>query len=160
IAVEAEGAVQADLHHRLATLQLREFGERSRGLATLRSALDRVPDHEPSRVAIEGLLEDSDLFDQAFEALEGVSRTLGRTDALAKLYGRKVDRATEVRERNRARLDLARVLDEQSKDPTAAQRVVEAALVDDPQDADALAEVERLAPVTGGWKEAGDALAK
>jgi tetratricopeptide (TPR) repeat protein len=159
IATEADGPTQAELTFRLACIQLKEFGEKQRALSTLRTALERMPEHGASREVLEGLLDDDDLFEEAFEALEQVYRALGRADDLAKLYERRVRRAHGVRERNRARLDLARVLDEQSHDAARAQRVVEEALGDDASDPDALAELERLAGVTGQWKEATDALA-
>ncbi len=160
IAIEAEGTAQAELYHRLASLQIKDFGEKARGLATLRLALERVPDHAASREAIEGLLGEDGLFDDAFEALEFVYRALGRSEDLAKLFERRVGRAQDGREKTRARLELARVLEEQVRDGARAQRVVEAAVADDPDDEDALAELERLAPTTNGWREAGDALAQ
>jgi len=159
-AVEAEPAAQVELNFRLASLQIKEFGERAKGLSTLRSGLERVPDHEPSRQAVDSLLDDEGLFAEAFETLETVYRALGKNAELGTLYERRVTRARDPREKNRARLELARVLDEQVHDPARAQRAVEAALLDDPADPDALAELERLAPVTNGWREASDALAK
>jgi golgin subfamily B member 1 len=158
VAVENDPGAQADLYHRLATLQIKEFGEKSQGLATLRLALEKKPDHDASRQSLEALLEDPLLFDEAFESLEGVYRQLGRTDDLSKLYERRIGRASSVRDRSRARLELARVLEEQVKDPNRAQRVVEEALAEDPSDESALAELERLAPINAGWREAGDAL--
>jgi tetratricopeptide (TPR) repeat protein len=56
------------------------------------------------------------------------------------------------------RLDLAKVLEERSNDPKAAQKALEKAFGDDPTDADVLAEIERLAPITQGWAEASQAL--
>jgi tetratricopeptide (TPR) repeat protein len=159
IAVEGRPDDQAELYHRLATLQIEEFGERSRGLATLRQGLERLPDHAPSRASLEALLEDDDLFDDAFEALESVHRTLGRGEELAKLYDRKVARASSGPERARARLDLARVLEDTVGDRARAQRVVEAALAEDPSDDEALGQLERLAAADGAWKQAADALA-
>jgi tetratricopeptide (TPR) repeat protein len=158
VAVETDPEAQADLYYRLATVQIKDFGERSQGLATLRFALEKKPDHEPSRASIEGLLDEPLLFDEAFESLEGIYRRLGRTDDLARLYERRVGRAGSVRERSRARLELARVLEEQVHDPVRAQRVTEEAAFEDPSDEAALDELERLAPINGGWREAGDTL--
>ena len=158
IALDSDAAKQADLYHRLASLQIKSFEEKSRGLATLRLSLERVPDHAASREAIESLLADEGLFDEAFEALEFVYRTLSRNEDLAKLYERKVARAQTTRDRGRARLDLAKVLEDQVHDAARAQRVVEAALAEDPSDEDLLAEIERLAPMTNGYREASDAL--
>lgn len=158
IAVEAGAPVQADLLHRLAGLQIREFGERAQGLSNLRQAIERVADHAPSREALEALLADDALFQEAFEALESVHRALGRHEDLAKLYERRVARAQSTRDRTRARLDLARVLEDSVGDRGRAQRVVEAAVIDDPSDVDALSDLQRLAPTTGGWRQAADAL--
>ncbi len=159
VAVETDAAVQAELTFRIACLQLKEFGEKRKALGTLRAALERVPEHGASREVLEGLLDDDDLFQDAFEALEWVYRALGRSEDLAKLYERRVGRAHGSREKNRSRLDLARVLDEQAHDAARAQRVVEEAIAEDASDPDALAELERLAGVTGQWKEAAEALA-
>jgi tetratricopeptide (TPR) repeat protein len=158
VAVETDPGAQADLYYRLATVQIKEFGEKSQGLATLRLALEKKPEHDPSRASIELLLDEALLFDEAFESLEGIYRQLGRTDDLARLYERRVGRAGSVRERSRARLELARVLEEQVHDAVRAQRVAEEAVFEDPSDEAALDELERLAPINAGWREAGDTL--
>jgi golgin subfamily B member 1 len=159
IAVEAQAAVQADLLHRLASLQIDEFKEKSQGLATLRVALERVPEHAPSRAVMEKLLDDDALFDDAFDALDQVLRTLGLSEDLATLYERRVSRATGTRDRTHARLELARVLEERVGDKSRAQRAVQAAVAGDPSDDEALQELERLATANGGaWAEAADAL--
>ena len=160
IAIEGTATLQADLYHRLAVLQIKEFGEKSQGLGTLRSALEKVPDHGPSGEAALALLDDDALFADAFDVLEGMYRSLGKSEELAKLFERRVARASGPREKIRARLDLARVIEDHVKDAPRAQRTVESALALDPTDVDAMTELERLAPVTGGWKEAADALAQ
>jgi tetratricopeptide (TPR) repeat protein len=159
VALEAGASEQADLYHRLASLQIKSFDEKGQGLATLRLALERVHDHAASREALEALLEDSTLFEDAFEALEVVYRALGQSEDIAKLYERRVTRAQDLAERTRARLDLARTLEQDVHDPARGQRVVEAAIGDDPANDDALAELERLAPITSGWDKAAEALA-
>ncbi len=159
IAVEADAGAQADLLHRLAILQVNDFGERAQGLSTLRQALERVPDHAPSREVLEGLLDDGALFEDAFETLEFVHRTLGRTEELAKLYERRVARAPSTRDRIRARLDLARILEEMVGDRPRAQRAVGAAVSEEPSDEDSLAELERLATINNAWAEAAETLA-
>jgi tetratricopeptide (TPR) repeat protein len=158
IAVEADASVQADLLHRLAVLQVNDFGERAQGLSTLRQALERVPDHAASREVLEGLLDDGALFEDAFETLEFVHRTLGRTEELAKLYERRVARASSTRDRIRARIDLARILEEVVGDRPRAQRAVGAAVSEEPSDEDSLAELERLATINNAWGEAAETL--
>jgi len=151
---------QAELHHRLAVLQIDKLGEKAQGLATLRVALEKVPDHAASRETLERLLADDALFDEVFETLESVYRALGMGEAIASLYERKIARADGAKARVRARLDLAAVLEKDVSDAARAQRVVEAALLDDPTDADVIAELERLASANGGFGAASEALAR
>ena len=159
IALEKDAVAQADLWHRLASLQIGEFGERSQGLATLRQALERAPGHAASRQALEKLLDDGALFDEAFDALESVLRTIGANEDLAKLYERRVGRALTVQDRTRARLELARVFEQSLHDVARAQRAVEAAMAEDAADDETIAEVERFAGANGSWSQAADALA-
>ncbi len=158
VAVESDAEQQATLYHRLAKLQLDKFKARSEGIATLKLALDRKGDHAPSREALEALLDDAELFTDVFDVLEGVYRQLGRPQDLASLYERRVGRASVARDRSRARLDLARVLEEDVRDPVRAQRVVEEAVAADPSDESAIDELTRFASLNNAWKEACDAL--
>jgi tetratricopeptide (TPR) repeat protein len=160
IAVETSGPAQADLHHRLASLQIDALGDKAQGLTTLRLALERVPDHAQAREAVERLLSEDALFEDAFETLEGVYRTTNRGEDLARLYERRVERADGLRARTRARLDLARVRENEANDPVGAQRAVEAAVIGEPTEPDALAELERLAEKNDAWRDAADALAR
>ena len=151
---------RADLLHRLAVIQIESFGDKSQGLSTLRTALEKAPDHGPACKALEALTDTRELFEEAAEALEHVYKTLGDHGALARLYEKRITYAATPGDRVRLRLDLARVLEERAADPKAAQAALEAAFADDPTDADVLAEIERLAPITGadGWKSASLAL--
>ncbi|MGK4007849.1 tetratricopeptide repeat protein [Sorangium sp. So ce1036] len=158
VAVTTGDREQADLFYRLAVIQIESFGDKSQGLGTLRQALDRAVDHERASAALEALTEDPTLFDEAAEALEGVYRTRGDNAALARLYEKRIRFAPTGVERIRMRLDLAKVLEVRSNDPRAAQETLEKALADDPSDPDVLGEIERLAPVTGGWASAAAAL--
>ncbi|HEY8073873.1 MAG TPA: hypothetical protein VIF62_07185, partial [Labilithrix sp.] len=85
IQIEPAADAQADLYHRLASLQIDALGDKAQGLATLRLALERVPTHDKAREAVEQLLaadaessrggEGGSLFDDAFDTLEGVYRS-------------------------------------------------------------------------------------
>lgn len=151
---------QADLLHRLAVIQIESFNDKPLGLATLRQALERSPEHDAAGKALEALTDTKDLFEEAAEALEGVYKIRNDHASLARLYEKRIQYASAPSDRVRMRLDLARVLEERSNDPKAAQAALEAAFGDDPSDADVLAEIERLAPITGGWGAAADALDK
>lgn len=149
---------KADLMHRLAVLQIEAFENPTEGLATLRVALERSPNHEKAREALEKLTDDKDLFEEAAEVLENVYRQSGDNSALARLYDKRIQYAPSAGERVRMRLDLSRVLEERSGDTKAALEVLQKALDDEPGDSDVLSEIERLAGATDGWKSAADAL--
>lgn len=160
IVLEEDQSVRSDLYYRLADLQIRSLGDKIQGLATLRLALERDPSHEASRVAVEQLLQEEGVFEEAFEILETVYRTTRRTTELGQLYARRVGRADGVPGRTRARLDLARVLENEASDTSSAQRAIEAAVMEDPYDGVVVAELQRLAEVTSEWAAAANALAK
>ncbi|HXX68803.1 MAG TPA: tetratricopeptide repeat protein [Polyangiaceae bacterium] len=159
IAVESDARLQADLSFRLGQLQLHSFHQKAEGLASFRRALERVPEHSASQEAIASLLEDDVLFEDAFEALETVYRTTRRNEDVARLYERRVARARTTRERTRASLELAHVLETTVGDRARAQRAVQAALSTDPGEEEALAELERLATANSGWSDATATLA-
>lgn len=159
IAAESDARAQADLAFRLGTLQLRSFNQKAESLASFRQALERVPEHTESQEALASLLDDDALFDEAFDALETVYRTTGRTQDVAQLYERRVARARTTRERTRASLELAHVLETTVGDRSRAQRAVQAALSADPGEEEALAELERLATANSGWADATATLA-
>jgi len=158
VAVEQSEQVQAELYFRLALLQIESFKEPARGLSSLRMALDRAQDHEAAVDELEKLTAQHDLFEEAAEVLESVYRARGRTDRLAKLYEKRVAHADSPEERVDMRRSLSRVLEDECKDPVAAQRVLEQGLLEAPTDGALLDELERLAARTGDWPGAASAL--
>jgi tetratricopeptide (TPR) repeat protein len=159
-AVEDTDAAHAELHYRLALLQIHEFREPARGLASLRVTLERAPDHESAARELEQLTDDRELFEEAAEILETVYRLRGQTERLAALYEKRVRFAETPSERLEMRRSLARVLEEDCGDPGAAQRALQQGLAEDPTDETVLQELERLAPITGDWKGAAEALSE
>jgi tetratricopeptide (TPR) repeat protein len=159
VAAVADGKAQAALLYRLGDLQVREFGHKVQGLSTLRQALERAPEDAPSRTAVAALLDEDELFEDAFDALTAAYRALGSGEEVATLFEKRVTRAKSTRDRIRARLDLAQTLEEMTKDSKRAQRAVEAALGEDPADSDTLDALERLAEKNGEWQRAADAFA-
>jgi tetratricopeptide (TPR) repeat protein len=158
IEIATEPNDRTDLRRRLAEVQIRHFGQKREGLQTLRSALEEVPDHPGARETLESLLDDTDLFEDAAEALEPVYRNANDHAKLASLFERKIDRAPQ-RDRTRLRIDLAHVLEEKATDPKAAQRQIERAFRDDPTEPEIMSELDRLLPITGEWREAADVIA-
>ena len=158
VSVEDSDERQADLYFRLAQIQIEKFEEPARGLGSLRMALERVSAHEAAVAELEKLVENEELFEEVSEILESVYRARGLTDRLAKLYEKRVGFADSVEARIDMRRNLARVLEEEGKDPRAAQRVIELGLAEAPEDSALLEEIERLAPITGEWDKACQAL--
>jgi tetratricopeptide (TPR) repeat protein len=153
-----DSAAQADLHHRLADIQVTHFRDPARALGSLRAALDAVPGHAASVASLEKLSSDRDLFEESAELLEGVYRAQGDTSRLAGLYEKRVSFAEGVEARTAMRLRLARVLEQDARDPAHGQSVLEQGLAESPGDAGLLDEIERLAGTTGGWTSAAGAL--
>jgi tetratricopeptide (TPR) repeat protein len=156
--LEPSDEAQAELSYRLGLLQIRDFEEPGRGLASLRQALERVPSHRGALEELEKLTAKRELFEEASEVLEGVYRTLADNGKLAWLYEKRVDRAEDRGARVEQRKNLARVLEEDVKDPSRAQQVLQAALADDPADSGLLDELERLAAVNSAFPAAAEAL--
>ena len=149
---------RAELHARLAGIQLRHFNEGGQALASLRAALELNPMHDGARTELEQLIGQRDLFEEASEVLEGVYRARGLTDALAALYEKRVEFADSPDERQEMRKALAGVLEQELGNPSGAQRVLQQGLVENPEDADLVDEVERLAAISGDWAAAAEAL--
>lgn len=158
VVLEDSDERRAELYYRLALLQIRDFEEPPRGLASLRLALEQFPEHDAAAEELEKLTNVRELFEEAAEILENVYRTRGRTDKLAELYEKRVGFAETPGERIEMRRNLARVLEDDCQDPAAAQRVLQQGLQDDLEDSILFDELERLASETGNWEGAAAAL--
>jgi golgin subfamily B member 1 len=156
--IENDPAVLAEIHYRLAKVQAEHFDDPARALSSLRSALERAPGHPASVEALEKLSDHRDLFEEAAEVLEGVYRTQGSTERLAKLYERRVAFAEGVEARADMRRKLAEVLEHDCRDPVAGLKVLTEGITEAPGDAALLEEIERLAGVTGAWSTSAAAL--
>jgi tetratricopeptide (TPR) repeat protein len=159
VALTSDPRAQADLYHRLGVLQLGELGDRTQGVATLRLSLEQAPDHEASRLAVEALLPDEALFDDAFDILQSVYRKLSMGDALAGIYERRVERAPSQRDKLLALLELSTVLGTEVGAQDRAQNAAERAVTLDPTDEAAVARLEELALAGGTFQAAQATLA-
>src|SRR5690606_38205047 len=149
---------RAELHARLAHIQLKHFNEGGQALISLRAALELNPLHDSAKTELEQLIEQRDLFEEASEVLEGVYRARGLTDALATLYEKRVEFADSPDERQEMRKALAGVLEQELNNASGAQRVLQQGMSEDPEDTDLVDEVERLATISGDWTSAAQAL--
>lgn len=158
MALEDSDQRQADLHYRVGRLKLEALGNPAEALSSLSSALERDRNHAGASEALEGMLADESLFDDVFRVLEDVYRQRGQTDRLAGLFERRVAKAKSAAERIDMRRGLARVLEDDCRDPAAAQKVLQQGLSDDPTDSALYDELERLGPITGDWAGAANAV--
>ncbi len=149
---------QADLYCRIAKLQMDAFREPAAALGSLRSAIERSPNHATARALLEKLTDQQSLFEEVAETLEAVYRAAGDNKALAALFGKRIGFAPGASERLRLRLDLARVLEDQASDPKGALQALLSALDDDPADSEVLAQIERVAAIVSGFADAAAAL--
>jgi golgin subfamily B member 1 len=117
------------------------------------------PSGPASRVrALEGLLDDSEFFEEVSEVLESVYRTLNDTTKLAALFERRIGLAATPEERLEARRTLARVLEDEVGDTAAAQRILQQGVLEEPGNLAVLEELARLAGITGEWSAAAETL--
>lgn len=158
VGLEEDAHARAELLFRLAGVQAGAFNDGAAALATLRECLAAWPDHPRACDSLETLLTRGELFDEVAETLEESYRGRDEHVRLVALLERRVARAPTSHERVRLRLDLARVLEERTKDPKRAQAVLEQALGDEVADPDVLAELERLAQINGDVASAARAL--
>ncbi|HEU4410540.1 MAG TPA: tetratricopeptide repeat protein [Polyangiaceae bacterium] len=158
VGLEDDPRARAELLFRLAEVQANAFNDGPAALATLRECLAAWPEHPRACDSLEALLSRGDLFDEVAETLEESYRARDEHARLVALLERRVTRAPTSHERVRLRLDLARVLEERTKDPKRAQAVLEQALGDEVADPDVLAELERLAQINGDVASAARAL--
>ncbi|MEY4548727.1 MAG: hypothetical protein RL685_4922, partial [Pseudomonadota bacterium] len=139
-------------------IQLEQFRDTSRCLLSLRRALEYSPGHAGSIHELEGLLDDSEFFEEVSEVLESVYRTLNDTSKLAALFERRIGLAATSEERLEARRTLARVLEDEVGDTAAAQRILQQGVLEEPGNLSVVEELSRLAGITGEWNAAAETL--
>jgi golgin subfamily B member 1 len=161
---EVDGAAQADLLHRLGTLQIDRFDQPEIGLGTLRRAADLDAEHRGVREKLEELTDQESLFEEAAEALDAMYRVAGDNAARAKLRNKRIGYAPTPADRVRLRMDLAQMLEDETDDTKTAQDVIQQAFFDDPSEPELLAQIERLAAMNASaegsdaWRRAADAV--
>ncbi len=138
-------AEQKGLAYRAAELYERELRDPEKAIATWRHVLSLDEDDKP-----------------ALDALGELYFRRGMHRDLAFVLSRKIELATEERERRPLRFAMAKVFEEQIGDTFEAISAYKAAIDADPRDKDALTALARLYEKEGQWPdllEAVDALA-
>ncbi len=151
-------ADQSRLLCRQGQLQLNKQDAPVDAIASLRQALELDLHNEEASVLLARLLESEEHFEEVFDILDGVYRDRPAGSALAQLHQMRVARAASPEERLDMRRSLAQVLEDDCKDPAAAQAVLQQSLADDPTDEGLRDELERLVAITDQWGAAADAI--
>ncbi len=151
-------ADQARLYCRQGQLQLEKQDSPVEAIASFRQALELDLHNQVASDYLTKLLASEKHFDEVFDILDGVFRDRPAGAELAALHQKRVARAASSEERSDLRRSLAQVLEDDCKDPLAAQRVLQEALADDLTDEGLRDELERLVSMTGAWSEGARAL--
>jgi tetratricopeptide (TPR) repeat protein len=156
---EAEGdpTRRAELLYRAARHVEKEQGEAEQAIERYRTILASFPEHEATRAALDALTRDEDTLEEAADALEPVYRSEGLYDQVAELYERRLAARTSDATRRRERFEaLAQVHETGRRDSGAAFQAWARFLQEEPEDAGAQTELERLAHERGRWPELAD----
>jgi tetratricopeptide (TPR) repeat protein len=136
---------------RLGSVRWERFGDRRAAFTSWSEVLDIRPDDPRAVGAIEGLLADEDLANQAVEVLDAAYRQTGATAKTAALYDVRVRLAQDDGSRVALLGELALLQENELSDPSAALTTLIRAFEIDKRDEAMLGEIERLAAIVGSW---------
>ena len=142
-----------DLKYRLGQTLEKHLNDAAGALENYREILFIDAQHEGARVALEALMQGSELRAEAAAILEAIYEERG--DWLKLIAAAEILSATEgdVAKRVQLQRKIARVSAEQVKDYARAFAALAAALKDDPAQAETRDEIERIADASQSWRE-------
>ncbi|MCG8417376.1 MAG: tetratricopeptide repeat protein [Proteobacteria bacterium] len=156
-ALENEAGKQAELNYRAALMVENELLEAESAIDRYAVVLELNPDHTGARRALDRLAANQDTLEAATGVLERIYRSERDFDKLAELYERTLDalgpEEVDPAVRKNQYDALAEVYELAHQDPEAAFAVWARALVEQPEDEDIQAQLERLASERGAWEE-------
>jgi hypothetical protein len=146
---------QADLLYRAARVVDKEMSEAGQAVERYRYLLhEKNPRHQLAREALDVLARDEDTLEAAAEALEPIYYADGLHDKVADLYERRLaSRGTDASRRRDHVAALAKVHEQGRRDPMAAFQAWARYLKDEPDDAGAQQEIERIAHEHSRWPD-------
>ncbi len=145
---------RADLAYRAAKLVETELTDPEAAIPRYGAVLQVLPAHEGARAALEALMQKDDHVETATPILERVYRAERESPGLIRVYERRL--AVADRDPVARRADwqaLAETRETIANQPTQAFVVWGRALADDPEDADLLQPLMRLAETQNLWRE-------
>lgn len=151
-AASGSSAEHTELLIRLGALRWERFGDTPAAFAAFREVLERDPSEPRALGATEGLLADERLVADVVGVLDAAYRATGATRKVAGLYDVRIRLADSDGERVRLWLELAQLRETDLSDAAGALECVVKAYELDPRDEALLADLERLAGVSGRFE--------
>ncbi len=145
---------RADLAFRAAKLVEIELTDPDAAIPRFGAVLQVLPAHEGARAALEALMQQDDHVEAATPILERVYRAASEASGLIRVYERRLAVAGRDPEARRADWQaLAETRETLANQPVQAFVVWGRALADDPEDADRLQPLMRLAETQNLWRD-------
>jgi tetratricopeptide (TPR) repeat protein len=133
---ETEPGKRGELRYQIAGLQLEQLAEPDAAIASYEALLGEAPNEWPAAQALEGLYEKRE-----------------RWEALQRLLEARLQGSTDPQERVALRVKLAGMLEQRFGNADGAIAQLSGLLAEDPTNAAALAELERLYTATKRWAD-------
>jgi len=145
---------RVNLRTRIAQVLAERLGEYDEALQTYRDVLESAPGEQGARDAVRKIGEEHAEFRElAASILVPALDALERHDELVQALEMRLSAQTDPHERAQTLRQMASVQEEKLHNPSAAQAALLRALGDQPDSAELHGEIERLARLSGGFKE-------
>jgi tetratricopeptide (TPR) repeat protein len=143
---------RSELLVRAGTLKHEHFKDLRGAFRAFSEVLERDPREARAVSAMEALLEHDELAPEVVEVLEPVYRQTGANEQVAALFDVRIQLAETDGERVRFLQEQAAHFENELGDPTRALEALKRAFELDPRDENQLGDLERLAPLAGGYE--------
>jgi tetratricopeptide (TPR) repeat protein len=134
--VEFDGRRRLSLHHAIAATLAGPLADSGRAIGAYLRLLEEFPGDA-----------------SAMASLEGLYTNAGRFKDLEALWNLELQNASEPARRRQLQMSLARLMEQRFKDPARAVAQLRELLAEEPEQPEAMAELERLLAMTGTLEE-------
>ncbi|GAB4566919.1 MAG: hypothetical protein Tsb0020_19040 [Haliangiales bacterium] len=154
VALEADVGVRAELSFRAAQVVANELIEPDAAIERYSALLAFAPGHQPTREALQQLMQREESAERAAPVLERLHRAEGDYEALARMYERRLEMPSpDPEQRKGLYRSLAEICEDSLGDLDRAFEVWARALGEYLDDAHIQEQLERLAGLRGAWDE-------
>ncbi len=154
VALEADVGARAELSFRAAQVVANELIEPDAAIERYSALLGFAPGHQPTRAALEQLMQREESAERAAPVLERLHRAEGDYEALARMHERRLEMPSpDPEQRKGLYRSLAEICEESLGDLDRAFEVWARALGEYLDDAHIQEQLERLAALRGAWDE-------